>query len=231
METKISMLMPRIISLIACGVLLIVLFLYINDININLHRSDLFKKNRISHTIGIKIYTFSGVKNYAIIQGKVHKIRALGKPTSLSHQNSESSLNGYKFLPKSNDYAYQGPQLISPDGEIVIAACVNRNSKPHPADKLLRIEISSKNIFKLKGLDTGDTIEGIAWSPRSDMFAILMSKTRIPFQWNFIRAMAGHPTNSSNYYLIIYNRNGKYLFKDRIISSLVDATVQIVWIE
>jgi hypothetical protein len=202
-----------------------------NSYKIEAQFGDLFEQNNIHGGIGIKILTYGKQIAYLIKNGKVSPIDHLPDPPSPSHQNSELSGDNYNFLPNSIEYEYQGPQLISPNKEFTVVSCIRKNTPPHRVDTFVLIENKSYKIINTVALEQRFVIKGIAWSPRSDIFAILTSQTIVPFQWNFVRALAGHPTNSSDYYLSFYQKNGQLLFRKEIISSLIDASVKIVWIQ
>lgn len=200
-----------------------------DNIKMEVEKSELFGKFGIDDRIGIRIITYNQKLYYALESGKLSIVSNLPTPLKPSHQNPELSSDGYNFLPNNIDCKYQGPQLKSPDGNTTVASCIRKNTRPHGADTFVVFQNRSQNIIDLVSMDKPLTIEGIAWSPKSDIFTVLASQTIVPFQWNILRVIAGHPTNSSDYFLFFYNKNGQFLFKNKIISSLVDGTVQVVW--
>ena len=200
-----------------------------NNINMEIENREHFQRYNIGGTIGIRIKNYDKKKCYVVEEGRVRSIDKLPNPLKPSHQNPELSSEGYDFLPQNIDYTYQGPQLMSPDGNFTVASCVKKNSPPHRANTFIVIEHEPRNVINIIDLKNNLIIKGIAWSPKSDIFAILASQTKIPFQWNILRTISGHPTNSSDYYLIFYNKKGQLLFKEKIIVSLVDGSVQVVW--
>lgn len=200
-----------------------------NDIKIEAQFDDLFVQHNIHGAVGIRIITYEKQIAYLITNGKLSIIDQLPDPPIPSHQNPELHGDNYNFLPDSIDYEFQGPQLISPDKDFTVVSCVRKKMPPHRADIFVVIDNKSNKIINEVTMEKHIVIKGIAWSPESDKFAILTSQTIIPFQWNFLRALSGHPTNSSDYYLSFYKYNGALLFGKKIISSLIDATPKIIW--
>lgn len=192
-----------------------------------------FLKMSVTHSfIGISIYANENPDFYLIRDGKPERVKSLPKPPVPSHQNPELSSEGYDFLPKNISYRYIGPQLTSPDGYFTIASCINKNGPTHPANIFLIIDNKSKTIIHSESYDNKDhfTINGIAWSPKSDIFVLLTSQSTIPFQ-NPLRYFSGHAALSRDYYLLFYKRNGQLLFRKEIISSLVDGFAEVIWID
>jgi hypothetical protein len=191
---------------------------------------ELFIKNNIHGVIGVKIFSYEKPGNYVFKNGKIYKSETLPEPPIPSHQNPELSGDNYNFLSQPNEYKYVGPELISPDGTITVVSCINKNTPLHAADTFLLIENKQNKIIYKEAMDKQFSIEGIAWSPRSDIFIILTLRSKDVIQWNILRYLAGHPVNSSDYYLSVYKKSGQFLFKKRIISSISDGYAQIVWL-
>jgi hypothetical protein len=190
---------------------------------------ELLIEQNIEGVIGVKIFSYEKPGNYVFRNGKIYKSKTLPEPPIPSHQNPELSGDNYNFLPQTIEYKYVGPELISPDGTITVASCINKNKPLHAADTFVLIENKRNKIIYKEAMDKHFSIEGIAWSPKSDIFIILTSRSRDVIQWNILRYIAGHPVNSSDYYLFFYKKDGQSLFKKRFISSMSDAYAQIVW--
>lgn len=191
--------------------------------------SEFLVKHNIHGVIGLKIFYSEKPDNYVFNNGKLYKAKTLPAPPIPSHQNSELSGDNYNFLSQNNEYKYVGPELTSPDGEITVASCIEKNTPLHPADTFVIIENKTNKIICKEAMDNHFFIKGIAWSPRSDLFTILTSQSRDTFQWNFLRSMAGHPVSSRDYYLSFYNKYGQLLFKKKVVSSIIDGSAEIVW--
>ena len=190
---------------------------------------ELFIKNNIQGVVGVKIFTSEKPDNYVFKNGKIYKSETLPDPPIPSHQNPELSGDNYNFLSQSIEYKYVGPELNSPDGTVTVVSCINKNTPLHASDILVLIENKHNNIIYKEAMNADSVIEGIAWSPRSDIFVILTSRSRDVIQWNILRYLAGHPVNSSDYYISFYKKSGQLLFKKKIISSIIGAYVEIVW--
>ncbi len=199
------------------------------DYKIEAEFGDLFTKHNIHNVIGIKVFAYKKSITYAIKNGKPYKTDNLPDPPIPSHQNSELSIDNYNFLPKNIEYKYVGPQLISPDKTITVASCISKNTPLHPADTFLIIENESNRVIYKEDLEKGFYIKGIAWSPRSDIFTILTSQST--FKRNILRSISGHPVSSIDYYLSFYKKNGQILFRKKIISSLIDGSAEIIWMQ
>lgn len=191
--------------------------------------NELLKKNNVDGAIGVKIYSSEKPDNYIFKNGKVYKSETLPGPPIPSHQNSELSGDNYDFLMQDTEYRYLGPELISPDKAMTVASCITKNSPLHPADTFVLIENKQNKIVYKEGMEQHFFIKGIAWSPKSDMFIILTSKTKDVSQWNFLRSIAGHPVSARDYFIFLYKKNGQLIFKAKILSSVIDGSAEIVW--
>ena len=203
-----------------------------NNYKIETDFYDLLKSCDIRGLIGIRVLAYKYSHYYGIIDGKLKHVERLPPPPEPSHQNPELSYKGYSSLPVNIGYRYLGPQLASPDGNITIASCINKSTPIHPADTFVIIDNNLKKIIYSESFEnkTHFTIDGIAWSPKSDIFALLTSTSRIPFQ-NPLRYFSSHVATTSDYYLVFYRKDGQLLFRKKVITSLIDGSAQLVWIQ
>jgi hypothetical protein len=131
-------------------------------------------------------------------------------------------------LPKIEGLKYHGPYRLSPDRSLMFLALSSEGG--YLSKDFVLIQMEEKGLlFQRKN---NDKIEDVAWSPDSNMFAVVSQSFRIYLGvegiFGFILA---HPVMVCKYYLSIYDRRGNLLINTEVASGLIGGGGQVSWEE
>lgn len=204
------------------------------DIDVNTESPIFDNEHNLHGHIGIRLSKSDEILFYIIDleSGNLRKVNTndFPDPPKLSYRGHGPSSDEYTFLPKIKDYVYEGPQLISPNGQYTVASYDKKRYTTPKAFVL--IENSSQKIIYQETLPDNGKIKGIAWSPQSDIFSILSyqyTTEGVPLT-NIFGAITGHRIEFKDLYLSFYKNNGQFLFKIKIASRHLGGA-RISWID
>jgi len=196
-----------------------------------LDESSYKKLSEIPYAIGLKFIDSEIGKNwyYSIVKGKLilKKISPF-PPSSLIQipwiHFRKDVPNG---LPVIDGHSYYGSYRLSHDNT-TFALSISPNNYLVPREFVL-IRSSTKEILFQRKSNELLSVQNIAWSPDSNLLAILDSSSKKKFGFmSIISAVAGHPITVKTFYLSIYHREGFLLVTTEIASGIVGAG-QVFW--
>jgi hypothetical protein len=135
-----------------------------------------------------------------------------------------------KGLPQIQGFEYHGPYRLSPDNTLM-ALSLSLQGHYSPVDFVL-IEMATKEALFQRRSEKKHSIDGIAWSPDSSLFAVMEASSRLSLRPSGILFYTlAHPVTMDKYYLSIYDRKGKLLVHTVIASGLRNASGRVLWEE
>jgi hypothetical protein len=129
-------------------------------------------------------------------------------------------------LPKIEGLEYYGPYRLSPDKSLMFLSLSSEGGYVPKDFAVIQME-EKELLFQRKN---NHKIEDVAWSPDSNMFAVLSQSFRIHLGISGIFAfMVAHPVLVCKYYLSIYDRRGNLLITAEVASGLIGGGGQVSW--
>ncbi len=134
-----------------------------------------------------------------------------------------------KAMPKIRDFAYHGPYRLSPDKSLMFLS-ISPISGGYVERDFVLIQMENREVlFQRKSKETY-SVEDVAWSQDSSMFAVLDKSSRwslgIPGILFYVLA---HPTDVGKFYLSIYDRKGNLLVKTKVASGVLSGSGRVSW--
>ena len=141
-----------------------------DDLDIKIESQKLFIDHAIHGRLGIRA-VMSEEEIFYILdleRGNLKKgdKERLPIPLKISHRNTGPSSDGYQHLPQQIGYDYAGPQLMSPNGEFIVASCIKEKAFANTTETFVVVENESKKTLYKETLPDNASIRGIAWSLR-----------------------------------------------------------------
>jgi hypothetical protein len=191
------------------------------------------KLSEASGHIELKFVGSGKYWHYSIVNGKLllmaikdYQPGLLGiRPYIQSHDEAP------KDIPNVQGFEYHGPYRLSPDKSIMFLS-VSPRQNPYYARDFVLIEMKKKEVLFQEKSSNENLVEDIAWSPDSNMFAVLkVSRTRSYNILGIIFLILGHPDEVCKYHLSIYDRNGNLLLRTPVASGMVNGDGRVSWQE
>ena len=193
---------------------------------------DSKKLSKITCAIGLKFIDSEVGKNYhySILKGKLTLREVSPFPPSILEQipwiyTKKDVPNG---LPVIEGFSYYGAYQLSQDDSI-FALSISLNNDFVPKEFVLISSSTNAILFQRKS-DHPLSVKSLAWSPDSNLLAVLDSSTSRSFGFmSILSAMAGHPVSIYSFYLSVYDRKGQLLVTTKIASGIVGGGCQVFW--
>jgi hypothetical protein len=131
------------------------------------------------------------------------------------------------WLPKIRGFEYYGPYRLSPDSSLMFLSLSSEEEQfYHPYFVIIQTE-KKEAIFQGR---SNNQIEDIAWSPDSNMFAVLDKSSR----WSFgitgiLFYVLAHPIDVGKFYLSIYDWKGNLLVRTKVASGVLVGDGRVSW--
>jgi len=130
------------------------------------------------------------------------------------------------WLPKIEGLKYYGPYRLSPDKSLMFLSLSSKDAYIPKDFVLIQME-GIKLLFERKNCHW---IEDMAWSPDSNMFAVLNMSTRLYFGVSGILSFVlRHPVMVCKCYLSIYDKRGNLLINAEVASGLLAGGGRVYW--
>ncbi len=134
-----------------------------------------------------------------------------------------------KAMPNIRDFEYHGPYRLSPDNSLMFLSIAPISGAYVPMDFVLDQIVIKEVIFQRKS-NKKYLVRDIAWSPDSNMFAVLDVSSKISHGiLGLISFIFGHPVDVCKFYLSIYDRKGNLLVKTKVASGVLSGSGRVSW--
>jgi len=188
------------------------------------------KLSEMPGQIDVRIDGRDGYWHYAIVNGELllHKSIEGHVPGRLEKQPYIRFRKEVpSWLPKIRGFEYYGPYRLSPDSSLMFLSLSSEEEQfYHPYFVIIQTE-KKEAIFQGR---SNNQIKDIAWSPDSNMFAVLDKSSR----WSFgipgiLFYVLAHPIDVGKFYLSIYDWKGNLLVRTKVASGVLVGDGRVSW--